>query len=286
MNTGGEAAEQIVRMSLEGFEVAAKITGAGAKNIAILLYSILKEEQKTKGKARLTNMLRSGKELKVFTVKSGDLKKFTQEAKKYGVLYCVLADRGNKDPNAEVDVIARAEDASKISRIVERFNLASVDTASIVNEAEKSKGAKGKTKNAKTAGEKDAGAENGQPEPDIGVQEKAEKDRLMDALMGKPIKKEENAPNPSLAKTEKSPLSEPTLKQQRKSAEGATMTKTEKPSVREELRKIKESRKEQEADVTPAKEKSPDRAKKPPAGKTEHKQPQKRKRKPKSKGAR
>ena len=286
MNTGGEAAEQIVRMSLEGFEVAAKITGAGAKNIAILLYSILKEEQKTKGKARLTNMLRSGKELKVFTVKSGDLKKFTQEAKKYGVLYCVLADRKNKDPNAEVDVIARAEDASKISRIVERFNLASVDTASIVNEAEKSKGAKGKTKNAKTAGEKDAGAENGQPEPDIGVQEKAEKDRLMDALMGKPIKKEENAPNPSLAKTEKSPLSEPTLKQQRKSAEGVTMTKAEKPSVREELRKIKEGRKEQEADVSPAKEKSPDRAKKPPAGKTEHKQPQKRKRKPKSKGAR
>ena len=284
MNTGGEAAEQIVRMSLEGFEVAAKITGAGAKNIAILLYSILKEEQKTKGKAKLTNMLRSGKELKVFTVKSGDLKKFTQEAKKYGVLYCVLADRGNKDPNAEVDVIARAEDASKISRIVERFNLASVDTASIVNEAEKSKGAKGKTKNAKTAGEKDAGAENGQP--DIGVQEKAEKDRLMDALMGKPIKKEENAPNPSLAKTEKSPLSEPTLKQQRKSAEGATMTKAEKPSVREELRKIKEGRKEQEADAAPAKEKSSDRAKKPPAGKTEHKQPQKRKRKSKSKGAR
>ena len=286
MNTGGEAAEQIVRMSLEGFEVAAKITGAGAKNIAILLYSILKEEQKTKGKARLTNMLRSGKELKVFTVKSGDLKKFTQEAKKYGVLYCVLADRGNKDPNAEVDVIARAEDASKISRIVERFNLASVDAASIMTEAEKSKGAKGKTKNAKTAGEKDAGAENGQPEPDIGVQEKAEKDRLMDALMGKPIKKEENAPNPSLAKTEKSPLSEPTSEQQRKSAEGATMTKSEKPSVREELRKIKESRKEQEADVSPAKEKSSDRAKKPPAGKTEHKQPQKRKRKPKSKGAR
>ena len=285
MNTGGEAAEQIVRMSLEGFEVAAKITGAGAKNIAILLYSILKEEQKTKGKARLTNMLRSGKELKVFTVKSGDLKKFTQEAKKYGVLYCVLADRGNKDPNAEVDVIARAEDASKISRIVERFNLASVDAASIVTEAEKSKGEKNKLIDAKTAKDtKDV--KDGQPEPDIGVQEKAEKDRLMDALMGKPIKKEENAPNPSLAKTEKSPLSEPTLKQQRKSAEGATMTKAEKPSVREELRKIKEGRKEQEVDVSPAKEKSSDRAKKPPAGKTEHKQPQKRKRKPKLKGAR
>ena len=118
------------------------------------------------------------------------------------------------------------------------------------------------------------------------MQEKAEKDRLMDALMGKPLQKEENASNPSLAKTEKSPLSEPTSEQQRKSAEGATMTKAQKPSVREELRKIKEGRKEQEADAAPAKEKSSDRAKKPPAGKTEHKQPQKRKRKPKSKGAR
>ncbi|NBH15303.1 PcfB family protein [Lachnospiraceae bacterium] len=286
MNTGGEAAEQIVRMSLEGFEVAARITGAGAKNIAILLYSILKEEQKTKGKARLTNMLRSGKELKVFTVKSGDLKKFTQEAKKYGVLYCVLADRKNKDPNAEVDVIARAEDASKISRIVERFSLASVDTASIVTEAEKSKEEKGRTKDAKSAGEKDAGAKDGQPEPDIGVQDKAEKDRLMDALMGKPIQKEENAPNPSLAKTGKSPLSEPTSEQPKKPAEGAIMTKAEKPSVREELRKIKENRKEQESDVSPNPAKEKSHTKKQPAGKTEHKQPQKRKRKPKSKGAR
>lgn len=270
MNTGGEAAEQIVRMSLEGFEVAAKITGAGAKNIAILLYSILKEEKKTKGKARLTSMLRSGKELKVFTVKSGDLKKFTQEAKKYGVLYCVLTDRKNKDPNAEVDVIARAEDASKISRIVERFNLASVDTASIVTEAEKSKDAK-----------------DGQSEPDIGVQEKAEKDKLLDELMGKPVQKEENAPNPSVAKTEKSPQSEPISEQPKKSAEGATMTK-EKPSVREELRKIKESRKEQKAEIdTSALNKSgaSDRAKSA-NGKTEHKQPQRKKKKPKSKETR
>ena len=270
MNTGGEAAEQIVRMSLEGFEVAAKITGAGAKNIAILLYSILKEEQKTKGKARLTNMLRSGKELKVFTVRNSDLKKFTQEAKKYGVLYCVLADRKNKDPNAEVDVIARAEDASKISRIAERFKLASEATASVVTDVEKAKDEKA-----------------GQPEPDIGVQDKAEKDKLLDALMGTPIQKEENAPNPSVAKTEKSPQSEPTSEQPKKSAEGATMTK-EKPSVKEELRKIKESRKEQEADTSSALDKSSasDRAKNPPAGKTEHKQPQKRKRKPKSKETR
>lgn len=280
MNTGGEAAEQIVRMSLDGFEVAAKITGAGAKNIAVLIYSILKEEKKTKGKARLTSMLRSGKELKVFTVKNGDLKKFTQEAKKYGVLYCVLTDRKNKSPDAEVDVIARAEDASKISRIVERFDLASVDTASIVTEAEKSRGAKDTAKENRDA-------KDDQPEPDVGVQEKAEKDKLMDALMGKPVQKEENAPNPSVAKTEKSPLSEPTSEQPRKSAEGATRLTGEKPSVKEELRKIKESRKAQEAGKSPApdKNRASGRAE-ASAGKTEHKQPQRKKRKPKSKETR
>jgi hypothetical protein len=100
------------------------------------------------------------------------------------------------------------------------------------------------------------------------------------------VQKEENAPNPSVAKTEKSPLSEPTSEQPRKSAEGATMTKDEKPSVREELRKIKESRREQEADASPTRgrEKSPDRAK-PAPRKTEHKQPQRKKPK-KTKGAR
>ena len=65
------------------------------------------------------------------------------------------------------------------------------------------------------------------------------------------------------------------------------MTK-EKPSVREELRKIKESRKEQEADISSAlgKSSASDRVKKQPAGKTEHKQPQIKKKKPKSKETR
>ena len=270
MNTGGDAAEQIVRMSLEGFEVAVKITGAGAKNIAVLLYSILKEEQKTKGKARLTNLLRSGKPLKIYTLKNDDLRKFAQEAKKYGVLYYAMVDRKNKDPKAEVDILAPIEDAAKISRIVERFKLSAVESDIVVQEE--------KTKDGKTD----------IAEPDIGLQEKAEKDKLLDELMGKSIQKEENAQNPSVAKTEKSPQSEPFSEQPKKSAEGATMIKDEKPSVREELRKIKESRKEQEADTSSALDKSSasDRSKKQPAGKTEHNQPQRKKKKPKSKETR
>ena len=104
MNNGGDAAEQVVRLSLEGFEVAAKLTGSAAKNVALLLVSVLKQEQHTKGKARLTNMIRSGKELKVFSLPQKDIQKFTEQAKRYGVLYCLLRDKNTRVGDAPVDI--------------------------------------------------------------------------------------------------------------------------------------------------------------------------------------
>lgn len=82
-------------------------------------------------------MIKSGKELKVFSIPNKDLKKFTEQAKRYGVLYCVLRDKNTKGDNVPIDIIARAEDASKIQRIVERFELGKVDKAAIVTESQK-----------------------------------------------------------------------------------------------------------------------------------------------------
>lgn len=113
MTNGGDAAEQVVRLSLEGFEVAARLTGSAAKNVAILLASVLKQEatqaNKTRGKARLTNMIKSGKELKVFSIPNKDLKKFTEQAKRYGVLYCVLRDKNTKGDHTEWDLESNIE---------------------------------------------------------------------------------------------------------------------------------------------------------------------------------
>ena len=216
MNYGGDAAEQVVRMSLEGVEVAARITGTGAKNIAILLAAVLKEEQKTKGKARLTNMLKSGKELKVYTIQNQDLKKFSEEAKRYGVLYCVLKDKNDKSDTAVVDVIARAEDASKIQRITERFQLATVDTATVMGG--------GRDRNTmfpvrQTPVKDKLGIEKKDAEPEMIARDGAKRD-------------------PSPAKTEKSPLSEPDSKQESRSNGSATGLNS-KPSVREKLNDYK-----------------------------------------------
>ena len=92
MYNSGDAAEQVVRISLEGTEVALKLTGSAAKNIAAMLYAVWKnrDKNKTKGHQRLSAMLKSGKELKVFTVSEEHLKQFAIEAKRYGVVYCAL----------------------------------------------------------------------------------------------------------------------------------------------------------------------------------------------------
>ena len=42
MSVNGDASEQVVRLSLEGFEVIAKLTGSGAKNLAAMLYTMMK----------------------------------------------------------------------------------------------------------------------------------------------------------------------------------------------------------------------------------------------------
>lgn len=54
--SSGEAAEQVVRMTLNGVEVAAKISGKAAERLAVLLYAVLKDQKKTRGKTRLTSI--------------------------------------------------------------------------------------------------------------------------------------------------------------------------------------------------------------------------------------
>ena len=131
MNVSSDAAEQIVRMSLEGMEVAIKISGQGAKLAAVRIAAALNEEQKTIGRSRLTAMLKTGKPLKVYEIQQKDLKIFAQEAKRYGVLYTVLRSKDKNDTT--IDIISRVEDASKIQRITERFRLTTVDAADVSN---------------------------------------------------------------------------------------------------------------------------------------------------------
>lgn len=206
MYASGDTADQMVKMTLEGIEVAANITlkagGSAAKSLAATLYAILTDKKKVKGKTHLNSLLKSGKELKVFAIRHEDLKIFCEEAKRYGVLYSVLKEKNNK--NGICDVMVRAEDASKISRIVDKFELAKIDTKAI--------------KEAILA-QKD------NPIKDIPVMSNEEHDKLVNELMNE-VKNPEKA-----RKTKSDSRSGPFSKN--------AVAKDECPSVKKQLADIK-----------------------------------------------
>lgn len=218
MSTGGESADQVVKMSLEGIQIAANIAlkagGATTKSFAAMLYAILTDKKKSKGKTRLTSLLKSGKELKVFAVRYQDLKRFTLEAKRYGVLYSVLKEKDNTD--GICDIMVRAEDAAKISRIVDKFELATVNVDEINASIKKNEG--------KT------------PEEfkDVSAMDDKKHEDLVSSLFASMSDKEEIVP--SSAKTEKDLLSE----QGSNANQGSLVL--QKESVHKKLDKMKENR--------------------------------------------
>ena len=221
-----DSAEAIVKLSLEGMEVALKIAGTGAKNIAIMLYTIMKDNQQTKGKTRLTNMLKTGKPLKIFTIRAEDLKKFSQEAKKYGVLYCALADRKNSKIDGMVDIMVRDEDASKMNRIAQRFKFR--DVASIERDLEKEKQEKNKQQLEKNT-----------------EQPKSEEEQFIEDIM--PVSKEEikqEIPSNDTKETEEKNLSE--ISSNTRLGDKVENTNEEKKSVKVELKEIEQEIKEKE----------------------------------------
>lgn len=142
MNTSGDAAEQIVRLSLEGTEVALKLTGSAAKNIAAMIYAILKDQKRTKGKAKIESMIRTERPMTAYTIKREDCLEFQKRAKEYGILFCPIP---YKKTDETVDILVFESDAARVNRIVDRFKFSVVDTASIKRDIERSKTEKGKS---------------------------------------------------------------------------------------------------------------------------------------------
>jgi len=56
-----------------------------------LLLAALKDQKKTRGKTRLTRMLKEQRPMKFFTVPGDRLKEFAKEAKARGILYVVMS---------------------------------------------------------------------------------------------------------------------------------------------------------------------------------------------------
>ncbi len=245
MNTSGEAADQVLRMMLNGTEVLVKLSGTGAKNAAVLLYSIARQQKKTKGSARLETMIRSGKPLKVYSFRDSDLPKFKEVAKQYGILYTVLKE---KDKTGGVfDVMVRAEDENKIARIIERFELTKVDVADIRAEIVKEKEEKKESEQ--------------QNPPETEHPEKSADEILAEEILAKPVQREgQTNENPPAARTDS--RQEPRSESQSEPQSGNVSSKNardmsnegksdRKPSVKKKIEDIKKERADKSKSKSP-----------------------------------
>ena len=120
MNYGSDPADQIVRFTLEGTEVALKLSGLAAKNFALFVYAVLKDQKKTHGKTRLVRMLREQRPFKFFNLPATHMKEFVREAKEHGLLYVPIR---NKKKANRIELVVFADDASKIQRIYDNLGL-------------------------------------------------------------------------------------------------------------------------------------------------------------------
>lgn len=227
-----DTADQMMKMTLEGIEVAAEIGlkagGEAAKSLAVTLYAIITDNKKVRGKTNLDNLLKSGKELKVFAIHHKDLEKFCIEAKHYGVLYSVLKEKDKTD--GIVDIMVKAEDASKISRMVDKFDLATIDTKAI--------------------------RESVLSQKEVKPMSDEEHDKLLNQLM-------DDKQNPTKARTSKdgtpfepSSKTSKTEKKKKTVERRKSIATMDKPSVLKELKDIKEQQLKSAAPKLHAKNKS------------------------------
>ena len=125
MNLGSDPADQVVRYTLEGTEFALRLSGTAAKNFAVFVAAVLRDQKKTRGKTNLTRLLREGKPLKFFSIPADRMREFVQEAKRHGLLLVPMRDRNDPD---HIEIAIWAEDSAKVERIIDRMQLDVVET--------------------------------------------------------------------------------------------------------------------------------------------------------------
>lgn len=132
MLNGSDAADQVVKYTLEGTEAALKLSGLAAKNVAAYLIAVLNENKMTRGRAGIERMLREGKPIKLFQIPTEQLKAFARESRKYGFLFYALLDK--RTPAPQTDIMVFAKDAARVNRVLDKLSLAAVDSGAIESE--------------------------------------------------------------------------------------------------------------------------------------------------------
>ena len=119
MDVSAEAADVVVRESLQATEAAAKLTLEGVKNVAALLLAIAKQDMKVVGQTTATRLARDPAPAVVIPIKAEDKAKFQKLAKEFGVLYFFAQKKGND--NGMLNVVSNENYAALLNAIMQQL---------------------------------------------------------------------------------------------------------------------------------------------------------------------
>ena len=166
------------------------------------------------------------------------MKIFAKGAESYGVKYSIIKDKATKNADGMVDVMIMDNDTPKVNRIMTRYNLSTAQKGKIEKEGERQIGDIQKLVEQNVNKIQETELET--PKVD---------DAMIDDIFGDvnaEEKKQENVQSPSQSQTEQTKESQSeNSSMQKTQLDGETKT-TNKPSVKEDLKKCAEEVKAEE----------------------------------------
>lgn len=129
-----DAAESVIRFTLNGAERLLRISGRGARDLSLVLRSVLKNKRSGPGKERVQDLLTNGRNVKIFQLPKTLLKAFTCEAKRYGVRFAAVKNLDDKE-HPTVDILVSEIEGAKVCRILEKCRDGKADLTRLEAEA-------------------------------------------------------------------------------------------------------------------------------------------------------
>jgi len=100
-------------------EESIKILAGASKELALFLMALMKSNKKISGNSKLGRLIHEGNELKIFRIKEDDIGEFKAFAKRYGVVYSLIKDKGNQ--TGQIDLITSVDRIPQINYFMEKM---------------------------------------------------------------------------------------------------------------------------------------------------------------------
>lgn len=120
MEVSGEVADLLVREGLQVAELAAKLSGKGIVNAAVLIAALIKNNYKVVGKVGVDRLNRENTESVIIPIEASRLPDFEKLAKQFGVLYAAVKQDG-KDV---VHIISNVNYSAQLNTVLDTMGYA------------------------------------------------------------------------------------------------------------------------------------------------------------------